>query len=97
MTTLKTQAAPDSGAEGCWTIQIVLQDRNQVGHRYVCRARNDTQAQSIALQLAGSSRSTVGYDYHRMINPSALYAKDLALGCSQSIDNPETWAALQPA
>ena len=105
MTTRKTRPAPVAGAkiavapivaaEGCWTIQIVNQDRTQVGRRYVCHARDDVQARAIAGRLAGSSRSIVGYDYHRLASPSALYATDLKLGGSQSIDNPETWAALR--
>ena len=88
-------AAPIAVAEGCWTIQIVHQDRHMVGARYVCHARDDIQARSIAGTLAGSGRSIVGYDYHRLANPSALYATDLKVGNSLSIDNPETWAALR--
>ncbi len=53
-------SAPAANGEGYWTIQIINQDRSQVGGRFLCHASGDRQAQSIALLLAGSGRTTVG-------------------------------------
>ena len=84
-------------AEGYWTIQVVNQDRGQIGRRYVCRAQDDRQAQSIALLLAGSGRTTVGFDYHRIDNPVGQYARDLAIGQSELVQSADMWAALGSA
>ena len=51
------------------------------------------QAQSIALRLAGSGRTVVGYDYHRIEKP---LGSTVAMGQSQTIDSQGAWAALQP-
>ena len=85
-------SAPAASGEGYWTIQIINQDRSQVGDRYLCHASGDRQAQSIALLLAGSGRTTVGYDYHRVGKPAGGAA--LAMGQSLSIDSPEAWARI---
>ena len=95
MTTAKTPVVPDT--EGYWTIQIIQQDRAQTGHRHACHARDDAQAQSIALLLAGSARSTVGYNYHRINNPTGKYALAMAVGQSETVNSPEAWTALQAA
>ncbi len=88
-------SAPAANGEGYWTIQIINQDRSQVGGRFLCHASGDRQAQSIALLLAGSGRTTVGYDYHRVGKPAGGAA--LAMGQSQSIDSPEAWARISKA
>lgn len=86
--------SPDTTADGpgYWTIQIVQQDRDQIGGRYLCHAEGDRQAQSIALRLAGSARTTVGYNYHRIDPPQGMAG--LAMGSSQSIDSPEVWSRI---
>lgn len=89
---MTTPTSAPTGDEGYWTIQIVNQDRSQIGGRYLCHALNDRQAQSIALRLAGSGRTIVGYDYHRIAKPRG---STVAMGQSQSIDSPDAWAAMQ--
>ena len=89
-----TKPAPTAAATdaGYWTIQIINQDRSQTGGRYLCHAAGDRQAQSIALLLAGSGRTTVGYDYHRVGQPRA--SDVLVMGQSQIIDTAEAWTRL---
>lgn len=83
--------------DGYWTIQVVNRDRAEIGRRYLCHARNDIDAQSIAGRLAGSDRGVVGYDYHHIGNPPGRYADALAMGQSEPIDDADAWAALQAA
>ncbi len=90
-------AAPAPAPDGYWTIQVILQDRNQIGRRFVCRASGDVQARSMATNLTGSTRATVGYDYHRIDNPHGKYALDLTIGQSQAVEDPDRWAVLGAA
>ena len=94
MTLAKTAVA---GADGYWTIQLVNHDRAEIGQRYVCHAWDDDQAQSIAGHLAGSANAAVGYDYHRINNPHGRYARALAIGQSEPIEDSDVWAVLQAA
>jgi hypothetical protein len=97
MTNLAIPPDPASGAEGYWTIQIVNQDRSQAGRRYVCHAAGDAQARSIAQILAGSARTTVGYDYHRIDNPHGAHALRLGVGQSEIVHDPAAWTVLNAA
>jgi hypothetical protein len=92
MTIAKT---PSRAASGYWTVQVVNRDPDQVGRRYLCRARDDRQAVSMAGHLAGSARSVAGYDYHRLDGSQQLHAPALHMGQSVGIDSPALWAALQ--
>ena len=86
-----------TAAEGYWTIEVVNRDRDQLGRRYVCHAHDDAEARAIAGHLTGSGREVGGYDYHRIDNPHGQHARTLAIGQSESIDNPDTWAVLKAA
>ena len=92
----RNPSAPIS-TDGYWTIQVVNADRNAAGRRFVCRAQDDSQAQSIAGHLSGSDRGVLGYDYHRIDNPIGLHARTLGVGQSEAIHDGDTWAALQTA
>lgn len=94
MTTHETSAID---AEGYWTIQIIHRDRDRIGKRYACHARDDLTARGIASHLAGSGRDVTGYDYFRFDNPQGQFACALELGQSQPIDDPAAWTALQAA
>ena len=87
--------SPASASDGYWTIQMICQDRTQVGPRYVCHARDDADARLIAGRLPGATR--VGYDSYRIDNPAGRYARTLEIGQSESVDDPDLWAALEGA
>jgi hypothetical protein len=97
MTTAKASPAAASSVDGYWTIEIISQDRSRQGDRYVCHAQDDGHAKSIAGHLAGSARTTVGYDYHRIDNPAGRYARALTVGQSERIDDSGAWTALSAA
>lgn len=84
-------------SDGYWTIQIVNRDHSEIGRRYVCHAQDDAAAMALAGRLAGSSKTVAGYDYHRIDNPHGRYARELTVGQSEAIDDPDTWAVLQAA
>jgi hypothetical protein len=97
---MTTTKAASAGADGYWTIQIVdrnERDRTGNGRRYVCHAWDDGHAQSIAGRLAGPDIGVVGYDYHRINNPHGRYARALAIGQSEAIEDPDVWAVLKAA
>lgn len=94
---MTTTKAASAGADGYWTIQIVDRDRAGNGRRYACHAWDDGHAQSIASELAGADIGVVGYDHHRINNPHGRYARALAIGQSEAIDDPDVWAVLKAA
>ncbi len=94
---MSPKTSAPSATDGYWTIQVVNADRNAAGRRFVCRALDDFQAQSIAGHLSGSDRGVLGYDYHRIDNPAGLHARTLGVGQSEAIFDGDTWAALQSA
>ncbi len=97
MTTSAIAPAPSSAADGFWTIQIIQQNRAETGRRYVCRAADDMEARSIAMLLAGSARTVVGYDYFRFDNPAGVHALTLDIGQSERVESPEAWSAFESA
>ena len=92
---MTTAESPAVASDGYWTIQMICQDRAQVGLRYVCHAQDDAGARLIAGRLPGATR--VGYDSYRVDNPVGRYALTLEIGQSESVDDPELWAVLQNA
>ncbi len=87
--------SPAGASDGYWTIQMICQDRSEVGPRYVCHALDDADARLIAGRLPGATR--VGYDSYRIDNPVGRYARALEIGQSESVDDPDLWAVLQSA
>ena len=94
MTATKTAIA---GAAGYWTIQVVNRDRDEIGRRYVCHAWDNGHAQSIAGHLAGCAMGVVGYNFHRIDNPHGRYARALAIGESEPIEDAAVWTVLEAA
>lgn len=86
-----------AATDGYWTIQVVNRDRSETGRRYVCHAWDKSHAESIAGHLAGSSMGVVGYDCHRIDNPHGRYARALAIGESEPIDDAGVWTVLEAA
>ena len=94
MTATKSNLA---GTDGYWTIQVVNRDRSEAGGRYVCHAWDKGHAESIAGHLAGSSTAVAGYDCHRIDNPHGRYARALAIGESEPIEDASVWTVLEAA
>jgi len=94
--TIMTTTRPPA-AEGYWTIQVIRQERAEVGPRYVVHASDAAAAGSMAGHLAGASAAVVGYDIYRIDNPHGAHARQIALGQSESIIDPDAWAVLQAA
>ncbi len=92
---MKSAASPAAASDGYWTIQMICLDRSEVGPRYVCHAMDDAGARLIAGRLPGATR--VGYDSYRIDNPVGRYARALDIGQSESVSDPDLWAALQSA
>ena len=86
-----------TGAAGYWTIQIAGRERDDIGRRYVCHAWDDGHAQSIAGRLAGSEMGVLGFDHHRIDNPHGRYARALAIGESEAVDDADVWSVLKAA
>ena len=86
-----------TAAEGYWTIQVIRRERAEVGPRFVVHATDAAAAGSIAGHLTGASPSVVGYDIHRIDNPRGPHQRDLAMGQSESITDPDAWAVLKAA
>ncbi len=92
MTIAKTAPAAKGGY---WLIQIVNRDRREIGRGYVCHARDDAQAQSIAGHLAGAARGVAGYDYHPIDDPHGPHARVLSVGACEPVHEAAAWAALR--
>ncbi len=86
-----------AGTDGYWTIEVVNRERSETGRRYVCHALDRGHAESIAGHLAGSGAGAAGYDCHRVDNPHGRYARALAIGESEPIEDATVWTVLEAA
>ncbi len=97
MKSAASQPSAPADAAGYWTIQLVMHAGSKVGHQHVCHAENLVQAKSIASHLCGDTRSSAGFDLHRINRPAGSTGAALLMGQSQPVPEPKSWDAMTAA
>ncbi len=70
MTILEDMPNAPPPVEGFWSIEVVGKARELSRKRYVCHARGDLHADSMAKWMMAETRASLGYDLVRLESPA---------------------------
>lgn len=80
--------------EGVWGVRVVFHASDRKGPAYLCHARDEAHAESMAALLSGRSRHAGGYDIYRL-SDRLDDAPGLALGDAVELSG-KRWDELFP-